>query len=106
MATDHPTVYRSSVETKFDENILRSTLLRGEPVTQAGVAYVPLRLGMRTVGALGVTGDDLSHEPLDALSSLAGLSIERVRALEALSKNRAEQEHERLRSALLDSVTH
>jgi two-component system sensor histidine kinase KdpD len=61
---------------------------------------------MRTVGALGVTGDELSRETLDALGSLAGLAIERARALEALSKNRAEQEHERLRTALLDSVTH
>ncbi len=106
MAADHPTVYRSSVDVSFEESVLRSTLLRGEPITQAGVSYVPLRLGMRTVGALGVTGDELSRETLDALSSLAGLAIERARALEALSKNRAEQEHERLRSALLDSVTH
>lgn len=106
MATDHPTVYRSSLDARFEESVLRSTLLRGEPVTQGGVSYVPLRLGMRTVGALGVTGDELSRETLDALGSLAGLAIERARALEALSKNRAEQEHERLRSALLDSVTH
>lgn len=105
-AADHPTIYRSSPDLKFEENVLRSTLLRGEPVTQAGVSYVPLRLGMRTVGALGVMGDDLSRETLDAIGSLAGLAIERARALEALSKNRAEQEHERLRSALLDSVTH
>jgi two-component system, OmpR family, sensor histidine kinase KdpD len=106
MTADHPTVYRSSLEAKFDETVLRSTLLRGEPITQDGVSYVPLRLGMRTVGALGVAGDDLSRETLDALGSLAGLAIERARALEALSKNRAEQEHERLRTALLDSVTH
>ena len=57
MAADHPTVYRSSLDAKFEESVLRSTLLRGEPVTQGGVSYVPLRLGMRTVGALGVTGD-------------------------------------------------
>ena len=106
MAADHPTVYRSSLDSPFDETVLRSTLLRGEPITQGGVSYVPLRLGMRTVGALGVTGDELSRETLDALGSLAGLAIERARALEALSKNRAEQEHERLRTALLDSVTH
>jgi two-component system sensor histidine kinase KdpD len=106
MAADHPTVYRSSLDAKFEETVLRSTLLRGEPVTQGGVSYVPLRLGMRTVGALGVEGDELSRETLDALGSLAGLAIERARALEALSKNRAEQEHERLRTALLDSVTH
>ena len=106
MAADHPTVYRSSPDARFEESVLRSTLLRGEPITQAGVSYVPLRLGMRTVGALGVTGDELSRETLDALGSLTGLAIERARALEALSKNRAEQEHERLRTALLDSVTH
>jgi two-component system, OmpR family, sensor histidine kinase KdpD len=106
MAVDHPTVYRSSLDAPFEESVLRSTLLRGEPITQGGVSYVPLRLGMRTVGALGVTGDELSRETLDALGSLAGLAIERARALAALSKNRAEQEHERLRTALLDSVTH
>ena len=106
MATDHPTVYRSSLDAKFEESVLRSTLLRGEPITQAGVSYVPLRLGMRTVGALAITGDEMSRATLDALGSLAGLAIERARALEALSKNRAEQEHERLRTALLDSVTH
>lgn len=106
MAADHPTVYRSSLEAPFEESVLRSTLLRGEPITQGGISYVPLRLGMRTVGALGVTGAELSRETLDALGSLAGLAIERARALEALSKNRAEQEHERLRTALLDSVTH
>ena len=106
MAADQPTVYRSSLDAVFEENVLRSTLLRGEPITQGGVSYVPLRLGMRTVGALGVRGAELSRETLDALGSLAGLAIERARALEALSKNRAEQEHERLRTALLDSVTH
>jgi two-component system, OmpR family, sensor histidine kinase KdpD len=106
VAADHPSIYLSSLDAKFDETVLRSTLLRGEPVTQDQISYVPLRLGMRTVGALAVSGAELSRETLDALGSLAGLAIERARALEALSKHRAEQEHERLRSALLDSVTH
>jgi two-component system sensor histidine kinase KdpD len=106
MAADHPSVYRSSPDAVVDDSLLRVTLLRGEPTVQAGTAYVPLRLGVRTVGALGVTGYDLSRETLDAIGSLAGLSIERVRALEALSKHQALQESERLRSALLDSVTH
>src|SRR5947209_6889153 len=46
MAADHQTVYRSSLDARFEEGVLRSTLLRGEPVTQGGVSYVPLRLGM------------------------------------------------------------
>ena len=104
--TDHASVYRSSPDAAVDESVLRSTLLRGEPITQGGVSYVPLRLGVRTVGALGVSGYELSRETIDALGSLIGLAIERVRALEALSKNRAMQENERLRSALLDAVTH
>jgi two-component system sensor histidine kinase KdpD len=106
IAADHPSIYRSSLDAAFDESVLRSTLLHGEPITQAGVSYVPLRLGMRTVGALSVSGDELSRETLEALGSLIGLAMERARALETLSKHRAEQEHERLRSALLDSVTH
>ena len=70
MAADHPTVYRSSLDAPFEESVLRSTLLRGEPITQQGVSYVPLRLGMRTVGALGVTGDELLAKlwmPLEVL---------------------------------------
>lgn len=106
MAAEQTSVYRSSHDAAVDEGALRAVLLRGEPITQGGVSYVPLRLGLRTVGALGVVGHELSHETLEALGSLAGLAIERARALEALSKNRAMQENERLRSALLDSVTH
>jgi two-component system sensor histidine kinase KdpD len=106
VAADHSSVYRSSPNVSFDETVLRSTMLRGEPISQGGVSYVPLRLGMRTVGALSVAQSELSRETLDALGSLAGLAIERARALQALGKHRAEQEHERLRSALLDSVTH
>ena len=73
---------------------------------QNGTAYIPLRLSVRTVGALAVSGYDLSRETLDAMGSLAGLGLERARALEALSKNYLTQENQRLQSALLDSVTH
>jgi two-component system, OmpR family, sensor histidine kinase KdpD len=106
MASDNPSVYRSSPDAQVDENLLRLTVLRGEPTVQAGTAYVPLRLGVRTVGALGVAGNELSRETLDAIGSLAGLAIERARALEALSKHQAIQQNERLQSALLDAVTH
>jgi two-component system, OmpR family, sensor histidine kinase KdpD len=106
MAADQPSVYRSAPDVEVEENLLRSTLLHGEPSTQAGTAYVPLRLGVRTVGALGVAGSKLSRETLDAIGGLVGLAIERAHALETLSKNQAMQENERLQSALLDSVTH
>src|ERR1700722_8866219 len=62
MAADHPSVYHSSRDAEVEEGLLRSTLLHGEPTVQAGTAYVPLRQGVRTVGALGVAGYQMSRE--------------------------------------------
>ena len=106
LVADRPGVYRSRPDLIFDEMTLQSVLGRGEPVTTANASYVPLRMGVRTVGALGIVGADLSRQTMDAIGSLAGLAIERVRAIDALTNTRAMQENERLRSALLDSVTH
>ena len=106
LVADRPAAYRSRPDLVFDEDTLRSVLGRGEPTTTPKAAYVPLRMGVRTVGALAIVGAVLSRETLDAIGSLAGLAIERVRAIDALTNNRAMQENERLRSALLDSVTH
>ena len=68
--------------------------------------YVPLRVGVKTIGSLAIVGGSLSRQSLDAIGGLAGLSIERARALEQLTLHRAAQESEKLRSALLDSVAH
>ena len=43
---------------------------------------------------------------MEAIGSLIGIAAERTRALEELGDTRAAQESEKLRSALLDSVTH
>jgi two-component system sensor histidine kinase KdpD len=105
--TDRPGEYRSGPEVEFDEHTLRSVASRGELIRhEMGPNYVPLRVGVRTVGALAIYGGNPSRESLEAIGSLAGLSIERARAVEQLTEHRAAQESERLRSALLDSVTH
>jgi two-component system sensor histidine kinase KdpD len=67
---------------------------------------VPLRLGLRSIGALGISFASMSRESLDALASLIAIAIERTRALENLSKTEASREGEKLRSAILDSITH
>jgi two-component system, OmpR family, sensor histidine kinase KdpD len=100
------TVYRSNPAASVQAEQLRGVLGRGEPVTIDEVAYVPLRIGVRTTGALAVAEAQLSRETLDAIGSLVGIAIERARAVEELTKREATQESERLRSALLDSVTH
>jgi two-component system sensor histidine kinase KdpD len=67
---------------------------------------MPLRMGVRTVGALGLSGCDLSRESLEAIGSLIAISIERAHTVEKLSRSEAARESDRLRSVLLDSVTH
>jgi two-component system sensor histidine kinase KdpD len=67
---------------------------------------MPLRMGMRVVGCMGVAGSMLSRQTLEAIGSLVAISIERAGAVEKLSRAEASRESEQLRSVLLDSVTH
>jgi two-component system sensor histidine kinase KdpD len=81
---------------------------RGEPVTDnaRSLRIRPLRIGLRSVGALAVIGGDLSTESMEAIGSLVAIAIERAGAVEKLAHSEAGRESERLRSILLDSVTH
>ena len=106
---NRPDVYRSDSATDIlDIHDLQLVCMRGEPKIdpEARVAVVPLRLGVRVVGSLGVAGAPLSRETLEALGSLIAIAVERAGAMEKLSKAEAARESEQLRSALLDSVTH
>src|SRR5579864_305144 len=101
--------YRSDAErSEIPADVLRDAALRGELMIDPArhLAVAPLRMGVRTVGAFGVTGDLLSRETLEAISSMIATAIERARAVEDLTHTQATQESERLRSAVLDSVTH
>jgi two-component system sensor histidine kinase KdpD len=70
------------------------------------VTLVPILLGQRPIGALGITGDGMSREALDAVCGLAAIAMERAGAMETLARVEASRESERLRNALLDSVAH
>jgi two-component system sensor histidine kinase KdpD len=82
--------------------------VRGEPRIDAvhQLAFMPLRMGMRVVGCMGVAGSLLSRQTLEAIGSLVAITIERAGAVEKLSRAEAARESEQLRSVLLDSVTH
>jgi two-component system sensor histidine kinase KdpD len=87
---------------------LKSISDRGEPVLdrEHKICYMPLRMGVRSVGTLGLADCDLSRESLEAIGSLVAISIERANTVDKLSKSEAARESDRLRSVLLDSVTH
>ena len=102
-------IYRSSGTVNgLDSERLRTSAARGEPVLDPdkGLRYIPLRMGVRSVGAIGVAGGELSRETLEAIGSLVAIAIERAGAVEKLGRTEAAREGEKLRSALLDSVTH
>jgi two-component system, OmpR family, sensor histidine kinase KdpD len=73
---------------------------------QRQVTLVPILLGTRPIGAVGITGEGTSPEALDAVCGLAAIAIERAGAVETLTRVQASRESERLRNALLDSVAH
>jgi two-component system sensor histidine kinase KdpD len=92
----------------FPVDQLKSISDRGEPVLDRAnrVCYMPLRMGVRSVGALGLAGCDLSRESLEAIGSLVAIAIERANTIDKLTRSEAARESDRLRSVLLDSVTH
>jgi two-component system, OmpR family, sensor histidine kinase KdpD len=101
--------YRSGYgASHLDEEKMKTTFLRDELTidSQQSIYFIPVRLGVRAIGSLGISGARLSRQTLDAVSSLVAIAIERARAVEQLSQTEAERQGERLKSALLDSVTH
>jgi two-component system, OmpR family, sensor histidine kinase KdpD len=92
----------------LDETQMKTAFLRDELTVEQekGVYFVPVRLGVRAIGSLGISGARLSRQTLEAVGSLVAIAIERARAVEQLGVTEAERQGERLKSALLDSITH
>jgi len=65
-----------------------------------------LMMGMRPVGALGWRPATLSHEVASAVTAQVAIVLARAIAIEASARMEAAREGERLRTALIDSLTH
>ena len=74
--------------------------------TERSQYFIPVRFGVRPIASLGISGAQLSRQSIDALGTLVAIAIERARAVEQLGQTEAERQGERLKSALLDSITH
>jgi two-component system, OmpR family, sensor histidine kinase KdpD len=92
----------------FDEEKLKTAFSLDELSvdTEQREYFIPIRLGVRPIGSLGISGSQLSRQSLEAISTLVAIAIERARAIEQLGQTEAERQGERLKSALLDSITH
>ncbi|MGB6868620.1 MAG: ATP-binding protein [Acidobacteriaceae bacterium] len=71
-----------------------------------GIRIIPLQLGMRSLGALAITDAGYASSIYEAVANLVAIALERAAALERTSRLEASRQSERLRSALLDSITH
>jgi two-component system, OmpR family, sensor histidine kinase KdpD len=101
--------YRSGYgAAQIDEGRMKNAYLRDELTSepQQALHFVPVRLGVKPIGSLGISGARISRQTLEAISSLVAIAMERARAVEQLGETEAERQGERLKSALLDSIAH
>ena len=109
LLADKQKIYRSGpVIPLLDLESLKAVVAREEPVVDVAnsLCFVPVRMGVRPIGSLGISGTILSRQTLEAIGTLIAVAMERARAVEQLGQTEAAREGERLRTALLDSVTH
>jgi two-component system, OmpR family, sensor histidine kinase KdpD len=92
----------------LDEEKMRAAFADDEVMMNAeqGIYFLPIRMGVRAIASLGISGSELSRQSLEAVSTLVAIAMERARAVEQLSQTEAERQGERLKSALIDSITH
>jgi two-component system sensor histidine kinase KdpD len=107
--SDKQKVYRSGMNLpQLDAAFLKAVVAREELQVDAerSLCFAPLRLGSRILGSMGISGPVLSRESLEAMGTLIAVAIERAHAIEMVGKTEAAREGERLKSALLDAITH
>jgi two-component system sensor histidine kinase KdpD len=101
--------YRSGYgAAQVDEEQMKTAFLRDEFMSDnvQALYFLPVRLGVKPIGSLGISGARLSRQTLEAISSLVAIAFERARAVEQIGETEAERQGERLKSALLDSIAH
>jgi two-component system, OmpR family, sensor histidine kinase KdpD len=102
-------VYRSGpIIPQLDTETLKAIMVRDEPTIDEAnsLCFVPVRMGVRAIGSMGISGTILSRRTLEAIGTLLAIGMEHARAVEQLGQTEAARQGEQLRTALLDAVTH
>jgi two-component system sensor histidine kinase KdpD len=100
---------------RFEHEMLRAIAI-GEDAwfvsrkqsTPAGVEVivVPVALGGRILGSLGIISSSLSEPAVQAVANLAAVAIEHARQQIAFGRIEVARQNERLRAILLDALAH
>ena len=106
---DGDQLYASTSELPMSIQASLRAMTEGSSPTLAipgGFHAIALMLGLRPVGALGWRPSRLSREVASAVSAQVAIVLARSMAIEASVRMEAAREGERLRTALIDSLTH
>jgi two-component system sensor histidine kinase KdpD len=102
-------IFRSDIDDPYlNADHLKSAVVREEleADTERGTCFVPVHIGTRIIGSFGISGQTFSKQTLEAIGALIASAIDRAQAIELAGKAEAARENERLKSVLLDAVTH
>ncbi len=80
--------------------------LRDVSTETDGETRIPVMAGVRPRGLLVLRGIALSSQSLHSIGDLVSISLDRAQALEDVAKSEATKEGERLRTLIIDSITH
>jgi two-component system, OmpR family, sensor histidine kinase KdpD len=108
--SDHDEFYSSGAEmpASAKASLRAASIIPSATLSAAGdLAVIELTLGLRSVGALGWRPSSrLSREVATAVGAQVAIALTRSIAIEASARLEASREGERLRTALIDSLTH
>jgi two-component system, OmpR family, sensor histidine kinase KdpD len=101
-------LYTAGPCTKADEELARNTyVLNTNHADQESLKWQRvLRVGLSPIGAIVMSGIDLTPLMVDAIASLVTAAFERARSFEKESQAEAARQNEQLRTAVLDSLAH
>jgi two-component system sensor histidine kinase KdpD len=106
---DEDQIYASTADLPMSIGASLRAMIQTQNPTLAipgGFMVRKLMLGLRPVGALGWRPESLSHEVATSVSAQVAIVLARSIAIEATARMEAAREGERLRTALIDSLTH
>jgi two-component system sensor histidine kinase KdpD len=106
---EHDRFYSSTGDAPASVHAHMQALTKGLSPTQlplSGYHSTTLMLGLRSVGALAWRPQTLSREVSAAIGAQVAIAVARSIAIETTARVEAAREGERLRTALIDSLTH
>ena len=106
---DQKEIYRSGIEVpQLDDTHLEAAAALEDVNADRSqkVSLAPVRLGSLVLGSFGIVGSPISIQTVEAIGTSIASAMDRAHAIELLGKAEAVRESERLKSVLLDAITH